>query len=192
MFLFFLVVLAKESQTLDNSINKLFEEYKDKDNDAISSEGIERLCADLKYLPDDFPILVLAFALDAKQMCNFTKQEFIYGLKKINATSVDELRTRLIEIVEELKSNDELYKKLYRFTFNFGLEEGARVLNLDMATSLWKLVYTIHLPPKNVLERWLNFLKKENIRSIQRDTWLMFQNFAETFDLSSYDSDEAW
>lgn len=67
-----------------------------------------------------------------------------------------------------------------------------RILSLDMAISLWKLVYTIHLPPKNVLERWLNFLRKENIRGIQRDTWVMFQNFSTDFDLNSYDSDEAW
>lgn len=119
-------ISAKESQMLDNSINKLFEEYKDKDNDAILSEGIERLCADLKYSPDDFPILVLAFLLDAKQMCCFTKLEFIHGLKELNAASVDQLRCRLIEMVEELKTNLEQFKLLYKFTFQFGLEDGAR------------------------------------------------------------------
>jgi DCN1-like protein 3 len=187
-----LCVLAKESQLADNAINKLFEEYKDKDEDAILSEGIEKLCQDLKYSPDEFPILVLAFFLEANQMCKFTKQEFIHGLKNLNATTIAELRQRLIQIGEKLETDVDLFKQLYRFSFHFGLDEGARILSLDMAISLWKLVYTVHKPPDNLLERWLSFLSKENIRGIQRDTWLMFQNFAECFDLSSYDSDEAW
>lgn len=183
---------AKESQLIDNAINKLFEEYKDKNNDAILSEGIEKLCQDLQYSPDEFPILVLAFCLDAKQMCKFTKQEFIYGLKNLNATTISDLRMRIIQIVEKLQVDVDLFKQLYRFTFHFGLDEGARILNLEMAMSLWKLVYSVHTPENNLLDRWLSFLSKENIRGIQRDTWLMFQNFAECFDINSYDSDEAW
>jgi DCN1-like protein 3 len=183
---------AKESQLADNAINKMFEEYKDRDEDAILSEGIEKLCKDLNFEPDEFPILVLAFCLDAKQMCKFTKQEFIYGLKNLNATTVEELRARLMQLVEDLQTNVDLFKQLYRFTFHFGLDEGARILGLEMAMSLWKLVYTVQEPPNTLLERWLNFLSKEKIRGIQRDTWLMFQNFAESFDINSYDSDEAW
>lgn len=86
----------------------------------------------------------------------------------------------------------DLFKQFYRFTFSFGLDSGARILSLDMAISLWRLVYSIHKPPDDVLDRWLNFLVKENIRGIQRDTWMMFQNFSESFDINSYDSDEAW
>lgn len=150
-------------------------------------------------------------------MCCFTKQEFIHGLKKLNATTIHELNQRLLHTIRLLSSDIDLFKQLYRFTFHFGLDEGARILNLDMAISLWRLVYTIHCPPDNVLERWLNFLAKENIRGIQKDAWqvqflfcpvalltihlfkqfifpnrILFQNFAESFDLNSYDSDEAW
>lgn len=186
------IISVKESQLTDNAINKLFEEYKDKEEDSILSEGIERLCQDLQYLPDEFPILVLAFCLNARQMCRFTKQEFIYGLKNLNATTISELRLRIIQIVDKLQTDVDLFKQLYRFTFNFGLDEGARILNLDMAMSLWKLVYSVHTPENNLLDRWLSFLSRENIRGIQRDTWQMFQNFAECFDINSYDSDEAW
>lgn len=185
-------ILAKESQLADNAINKLFEEYKDDYEDAILSDGIEKLCQDLNYSPDEFPILVLAFCLEATQMCKFTRQEFIHGLKNLNATTITELRLRLVQIVEKLQTDVDLFKQLYRFTFNFGLDEGSRILGLDMAMDLWKLVFTVHKPADDLLERWLNFLSKESIRGIQRDTWLMFQNFAECFDINSYDSDEAW
>lgn len=187
------LIAAKESLLADNAINKLFEEYKDKNEEgSILSEGVEKLCQDLNYSPDEFPILVLAFCLDAKQMCCFTKKEFIHGLKKLNATTINELRQRLKQIVESLETDMDLFKHLYRFTFHFGLDDGTRILGIDMAMSLWRLVYSIHKPPDNVLERWLNFLVKENIRGIQRDTWMMFQNFSESFDINSYDSDEAW
>lgn len=126
-------------------------------------------------------------------MCKFTRQEFIYGLKNLNATTIPELQMRLKQIVEKLETDADLFKQLYRFTFNFGLDEGSRILSLDMAIDLWKLVFTVHKPANDLLERWLNFLSKENsYRGIQRDTWLMFQNFAECFDITSYDSDEAW
>lgn len=126
-------------------------------------------------------------------MCRFTKQEFIHGLKKLNATTIAELRLRLVEKVERLQTDVDLFKHLYRFTFNFGLDEGSRILSLEMAMSLWKLVFVgVHKPADNLLERWLNFLARESIRGIQRDTWLMFLNFSECFDIESYDSDEAW
>lgn len=181
----FFLFAAKESQIADNAINKLFEEYKDENDDTILSEGIEKLCSDLGYSPDEFPILVLAFCLDAKQMCCFTKQEFIYGVKKLNATTISELKMRLIQIIEKLQTDMELFKQLYRFTFRFGLEYGHRILNIDMAIILWRLVYTIHAP--DILDRWLSFLENENIRGIQRDTWLMFLNFSESFDINLYD-----
>lgn len=165
-------ILAKESQLADNAINKLFESYKDKHEEgAILSEGIERLCSDLQYTPDSFPILVLAFCLDAKKMCCFTKQEFIHGLKKLSATSITELNQRLLQIMGKLSTDIDLFKQLYRFTFHFGLDEGARILGLDMAIILWRLVYTIHKPPENVLERWLNFLANADIRGISSDAW---------------------
>lgn len=183
---------AKESQLADNAINKLFEEYKDRtDDNAILSEGVERLCSDLNYSPDSYPILVLAFCLNAQKMCCFTKQEFIFGLKKLNATTISELRHQLQKTVEKLEKDTELFKQLYRFTFHFGLDDGVRTLSLDMAISLWRLVYSNSFQ-NPVLERWLSFLVKENIRGIQRDTWMMFHNFAESFDIQTYDSDEAW
>jgi DCN1-like protein 3 len=175
---------------VDNAINKLFEEYKD-DNDCILSDGIERLCGDLEYKPDQFEVLVLAFCLDAEQMCCFTKKEFIHGLKKINATTIADIKLRISQVIEKLKNEMELFKQLYRWTFRFGLEYGHRILSLDMAIILWRLVYTIHKP--EILDRWLSFLENDsNIRGIPKDTWNMFQNFSEQFDISSYNSDDAW
>lgn len=183
--------MIKDSQMSDNAINKLFEEYKDPNEDAILEEGIERLCQDLDKKPDDFAILVLAWCLDAAQMCCFTKTEFIQGLQQMNAASISEIKLRLQQTVEKLSIDTELFKQLYRFTFRFGLEVGHRILSLDMAIILWRLVFTLHTP--EILERWLSFLDQNpSIRGIPKDTWNMFLNFAESCDITQYDADEAW
>ncbi|XP_058461385.1 DCN1-like protein 3 isoform X2 [Malaya genurostris] len=179
------------TQISDNDLNKLFEEYKDEQEDAILSDGIERLCCELGYKPDDFAILLLAWRLDASQMCQFTKAEFIQGLQKMNAASIDDIKVRLKQNIEKLKDDSEDFKLLYRFTFRFGLEPGQRILSLDMAISLWRLVFTVHTP--DILPRWLHFLEQhQNIRGVPKDTWNMFLNFVETCDITQYDDTEAW
>lgn len=128
-------------------------------------------------------------------MCQFTRQEFVGGLKAMRVDSIRGIQQQLPEIVRELTVNGELFKDLYRFTFRFGLDvsSGQRILPVDMAILLWKLVFTIREPP--LLRRWLQFLElKYDIRGIPRDTWNMFLNFAEIIgdDLGSYDDAEAW
>lgn len=186
---------AKESQISDNTLNALFEEYKDDQEDAILSDGIERLCTDLGYKPDDFAILVLAWRLDASQMCRFTKTEFIQGLRSMGADTIGAVRRRLEETAELLRADaaggGEQFKQLYRFTFTFGLEPGFRIVSLDMAVILWRLVFSVHTPA--ILERWLYFLEQHpHIRGVPKDTWNMFLNFAETVDITAYDDTEAW
>lgn len=175
----------------DSKLQALFDEYKDEDDDNILSDGIERLCNDLGYKPDDFAILVLAWQLDASQMCRFTKPEFMQGLKTLNAESIVDIRLRLEHIEEKLKVDAELFKQLYRFTFRFGLEPDNRIVLLDMAILLWRLVFTVQTPP--ILDRWLRYLEfHTNIRGVPKDTWNMFLNFAETCDITAYDDTEAW
>lgn len=192
MFLFgYITVKEHHQQVSDNTLNALFEKYKDDYEDAILSEGIERLCTDLGYKPDDFAILVLAWRLDASQMCRFTRSEFIHGLQAMNADTIEDIRVRLEQTIEKLKVNSEMFKQLYRFTFRFGLEPDNRIVLLDMAIILWRLVFTVHKP--QILDRWLNYLElHSHTRGIPKDTWNMFLNFAETCDISTYDDTEAW
>lgn len=189
------VMGATESKPSANKLNALFETYRDENEDMILAEGIEQLCKDLQVSPDEFKVLVLAWKLNAEQMCRFTRDEFMNGLKAMRVDSVKGVQNRLPEIVNEVAQNADLFKDLYRFTFRFGLDSasGQRILPTDMAVVLWRLVFTVREPP--ILERWLNFLERHQmIRGIPRDTWNMFLNFSEAVDddLSSYDDTEAW
>ncbi|KAM8713879.1 hypothetical protein ACLKA7_014098 [Drosophila subpalustris] len=184
---------VKESMEVSHqTLNKLFDVYKDPDDeDMILTDGIERLCNDLNYQPDEFAILVLAWCLDASQMCRFTKTEFIDGLHKMRADTIASIRLRLEQTIEMLKVDAEMFKQLYRFTFRFGLEPDQRVLSLEMAIDLWKLVFTVQTP--DLFSNWVNFLEKHpNIRRIPKDTWNMYLNFTEQCDIENYDDTEAW
>ena len=188
---------SKRSASLDSKLNALFDKYKNtEEEDMILMDGVERLCSDLGLLPDDFKILLLAWKFNAEQMCQFSRKEMVNGCKALNVENLSQIRNRLNELVVQLRSNPELFKNLYRFTFKFGLDQasGQRILPIDVALCLWKLVFSLHKPP--ILDRWLFFLQKDQaqIRSIPRDTWNMFLNFSETVgdDLSSYDDAEAW
>ncbi|KAG6462750.1 DCN1-like protein 3 [Manduca sexta] len=186
---------SNDHRVSETKINQLFDQYKDSLEDAILAEGIENLCNDLQLNPDDFKVLILAWKLNASQMCHFTKSEFIQGLKSMKTDSIKGIQNKLNEITSELRRDTEQFKDLYRFTFKFGLDVniGQRILPTDIAILLWRLVFTNNEPL--ILNKWLNYLEKNpHIRGIPKDTWYMFLNFCEFVgdDLSSYDDTEAW
>lgn len=123
------------------------------------------------------------------------RKEFFDGCRAISADSIDGICARLPSLLTEAKQEDK-FKDLYRFTFQFGLdsEEGQRSLHREIAIALWKLVFTQNNPP--VLDQWLNFLTENpsGVKGISRDTWNMFLNFTQVIgpDLSNYSEDEAW
>lgn len=172
----------------------LFEKYRDEEEDAILEDGMEHFLSDLGVQPDEFVVLLIAWKCQAATMCRFSRTEFVRGCQAMLADSIKSLQGRFPELKAEARGRPE-FKDLYRWTYKFGLdsETGQRTLPLDMAISLWRLVFSQNSPP--VLERWLEFLEKHlNIRGIPKDTWDMFLNFTEQVgeDLSSYDDTEAW
>jgi DCN1-like protein 3 len=185
-----------ESRTFSESkIQQLFEKYKDEGEDAILSEGVEQLCIDLQLKPDEFKVLVLAWKFEAEVMCRFTSQEFLAGCKALKVDTVKGIQGKLPEVAASTLNDISLFKELYRFTFKFGLDlsTGQRILPVDMAVSLWLLVFSQQEPP--ILKRWVYFLEKHpQVRGIPRDTWFMFLHFVQSVgnDLTQYDDTEAW
>jgi len=176
-------------------ITALYEKYKDEEEDCILSEGIEEFCIDLQLKPDEFKVLVLAWQFGAEQMCRFTRQEFLHGCKALKADSCKGIQSKLPEVSTQVVTDTDMFKDLYRFTYKFGLDSssGQRILPVEMAVSLWLLVFSQSEPP--ILKRWLHFLEKHpQVRGIPRDTWNMFLNFVTTVgsDLTLYDDMEAW
>ena len=174
-------------------IQSLFAKYKDDAEEAILADGMEKFCQDLGVDPTEFVVLVLAWKFNASQMCRFTKKEFLDGCKEVRADSIKGLQSKLPELEDEVVDTEK-FKDLYRFTFKFGLdvEDGQRALPINIATALWKLVFSKDMPV--VMDRWFGYLNEREVRGISRDTWNMFYNFTESIesDFSNYDDSEAW
>lgn len=178
----------------ENKANALFDMYKEPDCDCILAEGVEKFCEDLKVRPDEFIVLVLAWKLNAETMCLFTREQFVTGCQSLRVDSIKGFQSKFSDLISEVQ-NKQNFKEFYKWTYKFGLdhESGQRTLPVDMAVSLWKLVFSQREP--KILPRWLNFLQKhQNIRGVSKDTWDMFLNFVEQVgdDLSTYDDTEAW
>lgn len=184
---------TSSSQNKHAQIEKYFNKYKDREEDSILAEGMEKFCVDLGVDPTEFIVLVLAWKFEASQMCRFTREEFINGCQKMQAHNAKSLKERFPELLAEAKDRKN-FKDLYNFTFSFGLDHssGQRSLPIEMAVPLWDLVFTQNRP--DILDRWFDFLKESEVRGVSRDTWNMFLPFIEITlpDLSNYDETEAW
>jgi len=191
---------GKKSSSLTRDFSEqralaLFDSYRDPVEDAILAEGIECLCSDLEVRPEELRVLVLAWKMHAGTMCRFTRSEWLHGLRSMRADSVQAIQSKFPDMLLEIQEERTAFRDLYRWTYKFGLDNdtGQRTLPIDMALSLWTLVFSQHEPP--ILKRWLSFLEKHpSIRGIPKDTWDMFLNFCDAVgeDLSSYDDTEAW
>ena len=172
----------------EQKLHALFDHYREADTDEMKVEGIERFCADLNVLPEDFRILVLAWKFDAEEMCTFSRTELVEGCKKLHVDSIKGIAACLPELVKQVEDKEE-FKQFYRWTYKFGLESGQRTLATDVAHELWKLVFSQNEPV--ILSRWLDFLNTHpSIRGIPRDTWDMLLNLTHVLhdeDFSAYD-----
>ena len=79
------------------------------------------------------------------------------GCRALRADTLRGVKTRLPEAVAEVRADSAAFKDLYRFTFRFGLEGGQKALPVEMAVSLWLLVFSHNEPP--LLSRWVRFLQ---------------------------------
>jgi DCN1-like protein 3 len=182
----------------ESKINILFDKYKDnKEINFILANGIQQLCDDLSLKADDFKILLFAWKLNAKQMCKFTKDEFLNGFKtNLKVDNLKDLKQKLDYLEDDIKLNQDEFRNLYRWTFDFGLDSdtGERAIPIEMALLLWELVYMNQEPA--ILSKWIAFLKDHlSIKGIPRDTWNMFPLFASSigeFHYHLYDDNEAW
>ena len=176
-----------------DNIDKFFQKYKDAREDSILAEGMEKFCEDLGVDPTEFVVLLIAWKFEARQMCTFTRSEFIKGCQKLKVHDVKSLKLAFPGLIQEVQS-PQRFQDLYLFTFSFGLDHasGQRVLPMDMAVPLWELVFSQQ--PPDILARWCNFLKATGVKGISRDTWQLFLPFCRTIssDLSNYDEAEAW
>eukprot|EP00045_Choanoeca_perplexa_P005532 m.46734 g.46734 ORF g.46734 m.46734 type:complete len:204 (-) comp13171_c0_seq1:10-621(-) len=183
---------SRSSNEFDK-IDKLFLKYRDDEKqDAITIEGTERLCSDLRVDPADPLVLAFAWQLKAEKMCCFTRAQF-RTLAQFDVKTVGDIRSLLPTFMSQALAN---FKSYYGFAFTFALdkEKGERVLPLEVAMGMWQLVFSSEQHPSKHLPSFFEFLQQGSVRGITRDTWELYLTFTEQVDLecSNYSEEEAW
>ena len=164
----------------------------DEKQDAITIEGTERLCADLRIDPADPLILAFAWRLKAEKMCFFTRQQFRV-LAQYDVKTIADARDLLPALMNQAMIN---FKSYYEFAFSFALdkEKGERVLPLEVAMGMWQLVFANEKHTSKHLPSFFEFLQQSVVRGITRDTWGLYLTFTEQVNLgcTNYSDEEAW
>ena len=100
------------------------------------------------------------------------------GCRLLRTDSVRSLKSSLEQLVKEVENN-EAFSDVYRYAFRFALdvECGQRSLPVDVAVSLWRLVFTHR--PVPLLDRWIEFLEQTPppVRAIPRYERNTFESF---------------
>jgi len=173
-------------------LEELYAKYMDQDDpDHIGPENMERLLKDFDVNPVDIEVLLLAWHLEASEMAYFSRKEFISGLQKMGVDSIAKMKNQLQLMPQEIEDQNK-FKEIYRFAFLFAKEKDQKVLDLQTAEEMLKLVMgNRYIHTNNFLE----FLHEQTTyKAINLDQWMNFLEFSKSIDsdFSNYDEISAW
>ncbi|CAK9784822.1 DUF298-domain-containing protein [Cutaneotrichosporon oleaginosum] len=215
---------APSSSTAGNAkkVGDIWERFKDPSRNLITIEGFMNLCQELDIDPEsDIVLFCLASDLGSKSIGEFAKEPFVSGWTDIDPgiDSVTKMKAALPHLRKKLNTDAAYFKKVYMHTFDLSKAEGARVLALDTALSMWQLFIPPAMAAKpsalshveagqspsgpatknpsllgeSGFQLWLDFQKSRN-KAVSKDTWSLFIDFVRTIDaeFKEYDESAAW
>lgn len=166
-----------------------FQQYAD-EPDLIGPEGIQKLCKDMQLDPEDVVMLVLAWKLNAENLGFFKYSEWCTGMGSLECDSTKKLQSKL-KFLKNLINDPAIFKKMYRFSFDFCRNKDQRSLDTDMAIEMLKILL---IDSWKLLDPFIEFITQSDYKVINKDQWCNVLEFNRTVksDLSNYDVDGAW
>jgi DCN1-like protein 1/2 len=137
-------------------------------------------------------VLALSELLRAPTMGEFSRAGFLEGWSSISVSTFDGMRSRVPALRASLSSDEDTFKRVYLFTYNFARSPGQKSLALEVATEYWKLLLNGRFPSAH-LRAWIEFLEREYGKSVAKDTWNCMYDFVQLVQkdpgLKGYDLD---
>jgi len=171
-------------------LEAMFSRYKDPTGLKIGVDGVCKFLEDLNLRADSICVLIIAWKFQAATQCEFTKEEFISGMKRKDVDTTEKLRASMPMLITEL-NNPQKFRDLYCFTFMYAKNIDQKSLELEVAISYWNIVLRNRF---KMLDLWIQFLRNHHRKAISKDVWNLLLEFATitNMDLSNYDTLGAW
>ena len=78
-------------------------------------------------------ILILAWKFQASDQGKFSLEEFNNGMSDLRASSLSELKERLLDIDSKIDNDTSEFKDLYIYTFDFAKQKSYKSLETEVA-----------------------------------------------------------
>lgn len=109
-------------------------------------------------------------------------------------STLDQMRELVPTFRNAFNTDEETFKRVYKYTFNFARTGNQKGLSLEVAVEYWKLLLADRFGGH--LDTWVEFLENVYKRSINKDTWNCMYDFVVLArgdpTLQSYDVDGRW
>lgn len=185
---------ALEKSALAKS-KEWFAKYTDSENkELIEPDGCQEFFTELDISLESIKPIIIGYKMNAERMGYITWKEWWEMMKAlpIDDTSPKSFRIMVDQYEEKISTNQEEFKKLYIFTFNYAKSTGQKSMEIETACALWNLMLGTQYP---IIHSFIRFLEeKKPVKVINKDQWSSMLDFCRTVpeDLQNYDSTASW
>jgi hypothetical protein len=99
------------------AVDAMFDQFEDpEEHDTMTDDGILNFCEAIGVDSQDPIMLVLSWLMEAKKMCEYTRQEFQCGMEKMGTSSLEAIKGKrdfLQKYLQDKKSFISIYLVLY-------------------------------------------------------------------------------
>ncbi|KAK3077594.1 hypothetical protein LTS18_009819 [Coniosporium uncinatum] len=151
-------------------------------------DGMMQYMSELDVSPENVSFLILAEIVQCPAMGEMTRQGFVDGWTNVGATTIPAQTQHINSIQSQLPSNNPTsrahMRKIYRFTFPLFKPAESRAIQLDVATTLWRVLFASPSMSWNTattpwLDWWIEFLEARYKKAVNKDLWDQTYEFAE-------------
>ncbi|KAI9683895.1 MAG: Scaffold-type E3 ligase [Trizodia sp. TS-e1964] len=165
--------------------------------DTIGVSGSMAYIQDLKLSLEEVTVLAVLEMLQAPTIGEFARAPFVEGWKSTpaSADSITKQQGEVQKLRSKLGSDNELFKRVYKYTFIVARNPGQKSVALESAIDYWRLLFSQPhgraWRSKNApwLDLWITFLQEKWQKSVNRDMWNMTYQF---YEKSMEDESMAW